>query len=82
MAATPRHFLSEFSGMKFIHAPTGLCVDQTNGVFDGINIQQYSIREEPIVGEAKEEVQNYDLMSAVMICLGEETGKNYGGLLP
>ena len=66
----------------YTSAPTGLCVDQTNGVFDGINIQQYSIREERLVGEAKEEVQNYDLMSAVMICLGEETGKNYGGLLP
>ena len=51
-------------------------------MFDGINIQQYSIREEPLVGEAKEEVQNYDLMSAVMICLGEETGKNYVGRLP
>ena len=44
-------------------------------------ITRYSIREEPIVGEAKEEVNNYDLMSAVMICLGEETDKNYGGLL-
>ena len=44
-------------------------------------ITQYSIREEQIVGEAKEEVRNYDLMSAVMICLGEETDKNYSGLL-
>ena len=44
-------------------------------------ITRYSIREEPIVGEAKEDVKNYDLMSAVMICLGEETDKNYGGLL-
>ena len=33
------------------------------------------------MGEAKEEVKNYNLMSAVMICLGEETDKNYGGLL-
>ena len=44
-------------------------------------ITQYSIREEQIVGEAKEEVKNYDLMSVVMICLGEETDRNYGGLL-
>ena len=44
-------------------------------------ITQYSIREEQIVGEAKEEVKNYDLMSAVMICLGEETDRNYSGLL-
>ena len=33
------------------------------------------------MGETKEEVRNYDLMSAVMICLGEETDRNYGGLL-
>ena len=33
------------------------------------------------MGEAKEEVRNYDLMSAVMICLGEETDRNYSGLL-
>ena len=26
--------------MKFIHAPTGCCIDQTNGVFDGINIHR------------------------------------------
>ena len=38
-------------------------------------------REEQIVGEAKDEVRNYDLMSAVMICLGEETDRNYSGLL-
>ena len=33
------------------------------------------------MGETKEEVRNYDLMSAVMICLGEETDRNYSGLL-
>ena len=33
------------------------------------------------MGEAKEEVRNYDLMSAVMICLGEETDRNYSGVL-
>lgn len=44
-------------------------------------ITQYSIQEKPIIGEAVEQVRNYDLMSAVMICLGDEDDQNYGGLL-
>ena len=44
-------------------------------------ITQYSIQEKHIIGEAVEQVRNYDLMSAVMICLGDEDDKNYGGLL-
>ena len=44
-------------------------------------VTQYSIQEKHIIGEAVEQVRNYDLMSAVMICLGDEDDKNYGGLL-
>ena len=44
-------------------------------------ITQYSIQEKHIIGEAVEQIRNYDLMSAVMICLGDEDDKNYGGLL-
>ena len=44
-------------------------------------ITQYSIQEKHIIGKAVEQVRNYDLMSAVMICLGDEDDKNYGGLL-
>ena len=44
-------------------------------------ITQYSIQEKHIIGEAVEQVRNYDLMSAVMICLGDEDDQNYGGLL-
>ena len=44
-------------------------------------ITQYSIQEKHIIGAAVEQVRNYDLMSAVMICLGDEDDKNYGGLL-
>lgn len=44
-------------------------------------ITQYSIQEKHIIGDAVEQVRNYDLMSAVMICLGDEDDKNYGGLL-
>mgnify|MGYP006966552093 CR=1 FL=1 len=44
-------------------------------------VTQYSIQEKHVIGEAVEQIRNYDLMSAVMICLGDEDDKNYGGLL-
>ena len=34
-------------------------------------ITQYSMKEENIVGNVKEEESNYDLMTAIMICLGD-----------
>ena len=37
--------------------------------------------EEHLVGEAVEPVQNYDLLSIVMLCLGGPDGKNYDGVL-
>lgn len=42
-------------------------------------ITQYSIQEKHIIGEAVEQVRNYDLMSAVMICLGDEDDKTMAG---
>jgi len=33
------------------------------------------------VGEAKEPVRNYDLLSIIMLCLGGPDGKNYDGVL-
>ena len=69
---------SEYGNIKKVYS-SWIC---SNPPRDRRNtITQYSIREEQIVGEAKEEVKNYDLMSAVMICLGEETDRNYSGLL-
>ena len=44
-------------------------------------ITQYSIQEKQLVGHAEESVKNYDLMSAVMIRLGDENDANYSGLL-
>lgn len=32
-----------------------------------------------IIGDAVEQVRNYDLMSAVMICLGDEDDKTMAG---
>ena len=44
-------------------------------------ITRYSIKEDYIVGKAVEKVQNYDLLSVVLICLGNEDEENYGGIL-
>lgn len=44
-------------------------------------ITEYSIAEKNLVGNAKEKTENYDLMSAVMICLGGPDSENYTGVL-
>jgi len=44
-------------------------------------ITQYRMTEVNIVGNVKEPVENYDLSSIIMICLGEPNGDNYNGVL-
>ena len=44
-------------------------------------ITRYRLTEEHLVGEAVESVQNYDLLSIVMLCLGGPDGENYDGVL-
>ncbi len=44
-------------------------------------ITRYLIREENLVGNVKEEEQNYDLMSVIMVCLGSPESENYDGVL-
>lgn len=44
-------------------------------------ITRYSIQEEPLVGNATEKPENYDLMSVVMIGLGDPREENCQGLL-
>jgi hypothetical protein len=41
----------------------------------------YQITEKQLVGEVYETVANYNLMSAVMICLGTKKDERYTGLL-
>ena len=36
------------------------------------NITRYAMTEEKLLGEAREKRENYDLMTAVMVCLGDE----------
>lgn len=44
-------------------------------------VTRYCIKEEQLVGEAKEAPQNYDLLTVVMLCLGRPEGENYGHVL-
>lgn len=44
-------------------------------------ITRYSIKEQQMIGNASEKVQDYDLMTAIMICLGKPDQENYGGIL-
>lgn len=44
-------------------------------------IAQYSIAEKSLVGTVSEAEENYDLMTVLMICLGQPEGENYEGIL-
>ena len=44
-------------------------------------IARYRIQEENLVGETHEKRENYDLLTAVMICLGNAKDSNYTGIL-
>ena len=44
-------------------------------------ITRYRLVEEHLVGEAKEPVKNYDLLSIIMVCLGGPDGDNYDGVI-
>ena len=45
------------------------------------SINCYEMKERNIIGKAHEKVENYDLITLVMIHLGNETGENYSGVL-
>lgn len=44
-------------------------------------ITRYRLAEEPLIGETKKQARNYDLISVIMLCLGEPDGENYKGVL-
>ena len=44
-------------------------------------INRYLITEECMVGEEKEKKENYDLMTAVIICLGDSENEHYSGII-
>ena len=45
------------------------------------SITRYRLVEENLIGNVKEPVRNYDLLSVVMLCLGGAESENYGGVL-
>lgn len=44
-------------------------------------ITRYAVMEQNLVGDVKETVRHYDLLTAVMICLGGPEDENYTGIL-
>lgn len=44
-------------------------------------INRYMIQEENLIGDVPEKKENYDLMTAVIICLGSSENDNYTGIL-
>ncbi len=57
-------------------------VEAQNDFYPGYPIiTRYRLVEEQLVGEAVEPVENYDLLSIVMLCLGGPGGGNYEGVL-
>lgn len=45
------------------------------------SINRYSIKEEKLIGDVSEKIQNYDLLTCIMICLGDIDDKNSSGIL-
>lgn len=45
------------------------------------SITCYHITEDNLVGEVKEKKENYDLLAAVIVCLGRPEGERYSGVL-
>lgn len=45
------------------------------------SITRYYITEENLIGSVKEKVKNYDLLSVIMVCLGEPSDEKTAGLL-
>lgn len=56
-----------------------VCVNPPNYRQNTIN--RYRIREEHLVGEAREAEENYDLLTAIIIALGKPGDEKYSGIL-
>lgn len=44
-------------------------------------ITRYRITEENMVGRVRKKAKDYDLMTVILLCLGNPDGENYGGIL-
>ena len=45
------------------------------------SINRYSVTEEQLIGSCSERKENYDLLTAIMICLGDSDDENASGIL-
>ena len=69
---------SEYGKLRKVYS-IWICTDPTDE-FEN-TLTRYSIQPEQLIGTAQEEVENYDLLSVVMVCLGKPDGANYKGIL-
>ena len=75
-------------GSEFTHAHYGeikkvysiwICFNPPKALRN--TMRMYHITEKHLIGDIKENAENYDLMSVVMICLGTQKDERYTGLL-
>ena len=69
---------SDYGSIKKVYS-VWICTSPPKSRENTIN--RYSWSEECLIGNAAEEKRNYDLMSAIMICLGKEQDEAHGGIL-
>ena len=69
---------SQYGKLKKVYS-IWICMDPPKSKENTIN--RYRLVEEQLVGEATEPMENYDLLSVVMICLGKPEGEHYDGIL-
>ena len=68
----------EYQNIKKVYS-VFICMDPPKNRRNSIT--RYRLTEENLVGNVKEPVRNYDLLSIVMLCLGGPDGANYDGVL-
>lgn len=74
---------TEFTGSHYekIRKVYSVWICMKPPVYRENTITEYAIREKNLVGNVTEKVENYDLMTAIMICLGRRDDEKYGGIL-
>lgn len=68
----------EYQNIKKVYS-VFICMDPPKSRRNSIT--RYRLTEENLVGNVKEPVRHYDLMTMVMVCLGGADGENYDGIL-
>lgn len=69
---------SHYENIKKV-ASIWVCLDPPK--YKRNSMTRYRICEENLIGTKKEKIENYDLLSVLMLCLGTEEDNNYDGIL-